>query len=58
MADILLNVWQAKHLFSTVFVGTNSNCDAIDVASIYDIAKKLAVQVYDKWQKLSKTVVA
>ena len=30
MADILLNVRQAKYLFSTVFVGTNSDCDVIN----------------------------
>ena len=30
MADILLNVRQAKYLFSTIFVGTNSDCDVIN----------------------------
>jgi len=29
MADILLNVRKAKYLFSTIFVGTNSDCDVI-----------------------------
>jgi len=30
MADILLNVRQAKYLFSTTFVGTNSDCCVIN----------------------------
>jgi len=30
MADILLNVRQAKYLFSTIFVGTNSDYDVIN----------------------------
>jgi len=33
MADILLNVRQAKYLFSTIFVGTNSDCDVINALS-------------------------
>ena len=27
----LLYVWQAKYLFSTMFIGTNSDCDLINV---------------------------
>jgi len=30
MADILLNARQAKYLFSTIFVRTNSDCDVIN----------------------------
>jgi len=30
MADILWNVRQAKCLFNTIFVGTNSDCDVVN----------------------------
>jgi len=29
MADILLSIRQAKYLFSTICVGTNSDCDVL-----------------------------
>jgi len=43
MADILLNVRQAKYLFSTIFVGTNSNCDVINALCLKAITWKFLI---------------
>jgi len=47
MANILLNVRQAKYLFSTIFVGTNSDYDVINALCPKAITWKIFLMCFD-----------
>ena len=52
MADILWNVRQAKCLFNTIFVGTNSDCDVVNaLCSKAMITWKFFSYVFWQWDQ-------